>query len=155
MTETVNVPAAAELISSGPGAQPESTRGLDLALDLRRTRAIVLTWPDHSLTWETAAWLYHLLPPENILAFCGTDLIVARNLSIRELVLKASTEITDFIFMDRDMRPGAAAMCSSEESSLSRTLGQPGDAQGTGIWGVRWHSSPDGGGFFCSHLQFS
>ncbi|MFO8013121.1 MAG: hypothetical protein R6X20_07430 [Phycisphaerae bacterium] len=39
---------------------------LQLAIDPAKTRAIVLTWPDHSLTWEAAAWLYHLLPPENV-----------------------------------------------------------------------------------------
>jgi len=83
---------------------------LKLNIDPTRTRAIVLTWPDHAITWEAAAWLYNILPPENVLALCATDLTAARNLSVRELVLKSPAEVTDFVFMDRDMRPGPAAM---------------------------------------------
>ena len=92
------------------GAPPEGTYRLDLAIDPRKTRVIVLTWPDHSITWEAAAWLYNIFPPENVLALCGTDLTAARNLSVREIALKAPPEITDFVLMDRDMRPGPAAM---------------------------------------------
>jgi len=95
------------------GPAPEAPPGmmrLDLAIDPRRTRVIVLTWPDHAVTWEAAAWLHNIFPPENVLALCATDLTAARNLSVRELVLKAPPEFTDFILMDRDMRPGAAAM---------------------------------------------
>ena len=98
--------------AAGPAsdAAPPGTMRLDLAIDPGRTRVIVLTWPDHALTWEAAAWLYNIFPPANVLALCATDLTAARNLSIRELVLKAPPEITDFVLMDRDMRPGAAAM---------------------------------------------
>jgi len=42
-----------------------------LNIDPARTRAIVLTWPDHAITWEAAAWLYNILPPENVLALCA------------------------------------------------------------------------------------
>ena len=101
---------AADALPSTAGAQAEGTHGLDLSMDPRKTRVIVLTWPDHAITWEAAAWLYNIFPPENVLALCATDLTAARNLSVRELVLKAPPEITDFILMDRDMRPGAATM---------------------------------------------
>ena len=83
---------------------------LNLAVRPETTRAVVLTWPDHGLTWEAAAWLYNLLPPENILAFCGRDLVVARNFVVKELCLGAPPEITDFVLMDRDMRPGAETL---------------------------------------------
>ena len=92
---------------AGPEAGPETD---GLAIRPEATRAIVLTWPDHALTWEGAAWLYHLLPPENIIGFCGRNLVVARNAVVKELCLKAPPEITDFILMDRDMRPGQAAL---------------------------------------------
>jgi len=81
-----------------------------LAIDPAKTRAIVLTWPDHGLTWEAAAWLYNIFPPANITALCWQGLTEARNLSVRKLVLEAPPEITDFVFMDRDMRPGAKAI---------------------------------------------
>jgi len=77
----------------------------NLAIDPQTTRAIVLTWPDHSLSWEAAAWLYNVFPPENVLGLCMHDLTQARNTAVRELVLKAPAEITDFVLMDRDMRP--------------------------------------------------
>jgi len=97
--------------AAAPGAaSPPGTYRLDLAIDPRRTRVIVLTWPDHAVTWEAAAWLYNIFPPANVMALCGTDLTAARNLSVRELVLKAPPEFTDFVLMDRDMRPGAPAM---------------------------------------------
>ena len=83
---------------------------MKLAIDPKKTRAIVLTWPDHSLTWEMAAWLYNIFPPANILGLCVQGIIEARNRSVAELVLKAPSEITDFVFMDRDMRPGRAAI---------------------------------------------
>ncbi len=83
---------------------------LQLAIDPARTRAIVLTWPDHSLTWEAAAWLYNLLPPQNVFALQQRDVALARNNAVKELCLKAPESITDFLFMDRDMRPGAAAL---------------------------------------------
>lgn len=102
--------AVAQDAKPADGAPPTGAIRLDLAIDPRKTRAIVLTWPDHCLTWEAASWLYNILPPANILALHATDLTAARNLSVRELVLKAPSELTDFIFMDRDMRPGAAAM---------------------------------------------
>ena len=83
---------------------------LNLAIDPAKTRAIVLTWPDHSLTWEAAAWLYNLLPPENVFALRQRDVALARNNAVKELCLKAPESVTDFLFMDRDMRPGAETM---------------------------------------------
>jgi len=79
-------------------------------IDPTKTRAIVLTWPDRSLTWEAAAWLYNTFPPPNVIALCVRGITEARNTAVRELVLKAPEKITDFIFMDRDMRPGLATL---------------------------------------------
>ena len=99
--------AAPDVVRPGTPQGPPSGMRLSLAIDPRKTRVIVLTWPDHALTWEAAAWLYNIFPPANVLALCATDLTAARNLSVRELILKAPPELTDFVLMDRDMRPGA------------------------------------------------
>ena len=82
----------------------------DSAIDPAKTRAIVQCWPDRTITWEAAAWLYGVFPPQNIVAMCIRGIIQARNLAVREVVLKAPDEITDFVFMDHDMRPSMATM---------------------------------------------
>ena len=75
-----------------------------------RIMAVVFTWPDRSLTWEAASWLYNLLPPQNIYSFCGKDHQTARNQAVRDIILKAPPEIEHVVLMDRDMRPGPASL---------------------------------------------
>jgi hypothetical protein len=73
---------------------------------------LVFTWggePFNSLSWDLAAWL-RMFPPENCLAVRRRDLVAARNWAFRELVLKAPARVQDFIFVDRDMRPGPRTM---------------------------------------------
>jgi len=85
---------------------------MDLAIRPAATRVLVFTWgaePFNSLSWDLAAWL-RMFPPENCLAVRRRDLVAARNWAMRELVLKAPARIQDFIFVDRDMRPGPRAL---------------------------------------------
>ena len=76
----------------------------DLAIHPATTRVVVFTWPDRSVTWELAAWL-RMFPPENVFEWHAKHLIAARNQAMRRLCIEAPPEITDFVWVDRDMRP--------------------------------------------------
>jgi len=70
--------------------------------------AVVLTWPDRSVTWETAKWLWGLFRPDRILSVCRRGRIdEVRNWTVREVCLKAPPDVQHFLFLDRDMRPSA------------------------------------------------
>ena len=78
---------------------------VELALRPATTRVMVFAWPDRSIAWEMAEWL-RMFPPDNCYSVCRKDVVAARNWAMRELVLKAPARIQDFVFVDRDMRPG-------------------------------------------------
>lgn len=71
----------------------------------RNTMVLVLTHPDRSITVEAAHWLYRRFPFKNVISVNVKGIIPARNQAIASQVLKAPERFTDFIFMDRDMRP--------------------------------------------------
>ena len=80
------------------------------AFDREQAAAIILTWPDESLTTQAARWLWAHLRPDRIWtvrAKGGVDVVRCRVAA--DLCLKAPPEVQEFIFMDRDMRPDAAA----------------------------------------------
>ncbi|MBE3123758.1 MAG: hypothetical protein IMZ65_03055 [Planctomycetes bacterium] len=83
--------------------------GIELAIRPKATRVVVFTWPDGAMTWEASAWL-RLFPAENVFQMNVTHVIRARNRAMRDLCLKAPPAVTDFIWLDRDMRPGPAAL---------------------------------------------
>jgi len=62
-----------------------------------------------SLSWNLAGWL-RMFPPENCFEVNKRDLVAARNTAFRDLCLKAPSGIEHFIMVDRDMRPGPAAL---------------------------------------------
>ena len=77
----------------------------ETAIRFERTRLVIFAWPDRTYTDEIARWARNF-PPENVfLAGKPGGHVVARNDAVAELVKPAPKEITDFIFIDRDMRP--------------------------------------------------
>jgi len=83
---------------------------VETSLRFERTRLIIFAWPDRTYTDEIARWSRNF-PPENVL-LAGRDggHAFARNAAVEELVKPAPKDITDFIFIDRDMRPGDATV---------------------------------------------
>lgn len=71
----------------------------------RNTMIVVLTQPDGAMTTEAIQWLYRRFPFKNVATLKLKGLLPARNRSIRDIVLKSPAHFTDFILMDRDVRP--------------------------------------------------
>ncbi len=78
------------------------------SFDPEHARAVVLSWPDRSLTFEAARWLFQLLPGGNVVSVSARDIERARNLAVRDVCLASPAEVEAFIFIDRDMRPDPA-----------------------------------------------
>jgi hypothetical protein len=68
--------------------------------------AIVLTWPDDSITWELSKWLQrHFLPDKQIRVCQRGPIDSVRCGVVFDYCLNAPPEVSEFIFIDRDMRP--------------------------------------------------
>ena len=152
------------------------TEGMELAIRPERTRLIVYAWPDNTLTAEIAAWS-RLFPAENVFTVVRRDPCAARNWSVRELCRKAPPEFETFIHVDRDMRPGPAALpflsveadlvgCAYDNGNLA-CWAQP-DAVHAGLFRVSrrladelplpWFQhgySPDGCDWLCECVGFA
>ena len=83
--------------------------GVEISVRPESTRLIIFAWPDNSLTAELAAWS-RLFPAENIFTVVRMEICAARNWAVREYCRAAPKEFDTFIFVDRDMRPGPAAL---------------------------------------------
>jgi hypothetical protein len=97
----VAAPTGAALSAVQPAA--------DYKFDPGKTRVIVLTWPDAAMTVEAMRWIWTHWKnhPQNIIAHCQKAPVdVVRCKAVEMYCLKAPPEIEQFIFMDRDMRPG-------------------------------------------------
>lgn len=78
------------------------------AIDLKNTRAYVLTWPNHMIAMELIAWLHHLgiaFDRLTTITFPARDLASANN-HYCQLAKRAKEKFC--IFADNDIRPTPA-----------------------------------------------
>lgn len=69
---------------------------------------VAFVWPDDSLTTQAADWLAAHFPRENVLRVLAKGPIdVVRSNAALNLCLKLPDRFTEFLWMDRDMRPDA------------------------------------------------
>jgi hypothetical protein len=58
------------------------------------------------VTWELARWLFQVFDVGNLYTVVAPGgVVAARNLAVRDLVLKAPPHITEVLMVDRDMQP--------------------------------------------------
>jgi hypothetical protein len=70
---------------------------------------VVFVWPDDSLTTQAADWLAAHFPRENIFRVLAKGPIdVVRANTALNVCLKMPPHVTEFLWMDRDMRPDPA-----------------------------------------------
>jgi hypothetical protein len=76
-----------------------------------RTLVLAFAWPDNTITWELARWLFQVFDVGNLYTVViPGGVVAARNMAVRDLVLKAPPHITEVLMVDRDMRPCDATM---------------------------------------------
>ena len=73
--------------------------------DPKTTWAIALTYPHGALSSELASWFYSARPASRIITIFGPDVIIQRNMTVVDHILKAPPEITTFLLFDWDNRP--------------------------------------------------
>lgn len=71
----------------------------------KTTLVVRFTYPDNNGSEEGVQWAGFRFPPQNIIRINKLGLEPARNTAVRDICLKSPAEFTDFIFMDRDVRP--------------------------------------------------
>jgi len=75
--------------------------------DRDRAAALVLTWPDNSITVELHDFLASHYRPDRTYRYSSRDQIdIVRCRSVVEIVARMPPDVEEVTFIDRDMRPG-------------------------------------------------
>lgn len=78
-------------------------------MNAKRTKVIVSTYPNFSCNVFLYAWLDQHFDMHHVHFTNTKDLIVARNLAIRDEVKPVLDQFDDFVFVDSDIQPRGAA----------------------------------------------